>query len=147
MGKDWARAALLSITCLITPPMMKGSGSNLVIAKSLMSLGLRAARAGGECRSSRRVSLRSFCCTTAFWNCSAIWGGDEGKIMLNGGVSETGKSSSAIHGMQIVSPESPAAAQASVSLGGAEGTWFRSAKYLRPLRETEGKLSSARLTC
>lgn len=42
--------------------------------------------------------------------------------MLNGGVSETGKSSSAIHGMQIVSPESLAAAQASVSLGGAEET-------------------------
>lgn len=59
-GKGWARAALLSITCLITPPMMKGSRSNLVIAKSLMSLGLRAARAGCECRSSssRRVSVR-----------------------------------------------------------------------------------------
>lgn len=122
MGKDWARAALLSITCLITPPMMKGSGSNLVIAKSLMSLGLRAARAGGECRSSRRVSLRSYCCTTAFWNYSAICGGDEGKTMLNGGVSETENLSSAIHGMQIVSPESLAAAQASVSLGEAEET-------------------------
>lgn len=62
-GKGWARAALLSITCLITPPMMKGSRSNLVIAKSLMSLGLRAARAGCECRRSRRGSLRSYCCT------------------------------------------------------------------------------------
>lgn len=62
-GKGWARVALLSITCLITPPMMKGSRSNLVIAKSLMSLGLRAARAGCECRSSRRVSLCSYCCT------------------------------------------------------------------------------------
>lgn len=55
-GEGRARATLLSITCLITPPMMKGSGSNLVIAKSLMSLGLRAAQADSEHHSSRRVS-------------------------------------------------------------------------------------------
>lgn len=67
--------------------------------------------------------------------------------MLNSGVSETEKLASAIHGMQSVSPESLAAAQASVSLGETEETCFHSAKYLRPLRETEGKLSSARLTC
>lgn len=42
--------------------------------------------------------------------------------MLNGGVSETEKLSSAIHGMQSVSPESLAAAQASVSLGETEET-------------------------
>lgn len=42
--------------------------------------------------------------------------------MLNGGVSESENLSSAIHGMQIVSPESLAAAQASVSLGEAEET-------------------------
>lgn len=61
--KGWARAALLSITCLITPPMMKGSRNNLVIAKSLMSFGLKAARTACERRRSRRVSLRSYRCT------------------------------------------------------------------------------------
>lgn len=47
-GEGWARATLLSITCLITPPMMKESRNNLVIAKSLMSFWFRAAQAGCE---------------------------------------------------------------------------------------------------
>lgn len=56
--KDGPGAALLSITCLITPRMMKERGGNLVISKSLMSFWFGAAPADCEDRT-RKVSVSS----------------------------------------------------------------------------------------
>lgn len=56
--KDGPGAALLSITCLITPQMMKESRGNLVITKSLMSFWFGAAPADCEDWTRTKFSVR-----------------------------------------------------------------------------------------